>query len=538
MCTTSGFWPRDAATRVVLARHLLHGTPAPDRDDDGFVAACRAVAGLPNPSPTPAQASALARFGFGLRGAEEPLVSILICTFNRAHWLKEAIASAQAQDWPCEIVVVDDGSSDDTDTVLAATPGVLALRHPGNRGKPAALELGMSACRGEAVIVLDDDDKLLPGAVRALATTLFADETLVAVFGDTLVFDDADGAVLDWKPASRLPRELTRRAVLTTIPAMPGATLVRMSAQLDLAPFEPTLVRGQDMDHYLRLSALGPMAAVPLPIQLYRRHDGLRGAAQARWKKHQDPAEHRRRFLGYVQPVFRDRWQADVHGRDEGFAWALGLAERDLPGLAQQELARWPLPDSPHEAWVRARLGLRTRPMRPDEPGWLVLDDGDEGALHALLLALAPTGPVEVVVGQLRESLGSAQLFWPGDYRLESALRPRARVLRLASSAAPEWRSPPVHGAWLPAFPPSQVATALSAIAGWPLPERTRAVRGDALLPITTRCIQMRSPDVSTALAATADVLERLPTWIPARALAATTCRRAGLTREADVLAG
>jgi hypothetical protein len=539
MSVSTGFAPRDLPTRLQVGRHLLGlATEPPPPDADGYLAACSAIAGRPAPAAGPGDGVALQRLGLaGPVPADAPLVSILICTFNRAVWLREAIASAQAQDWPCEIVVVDDGSTDDTEAVLATTAGVLTLRHAQNRGKPAALELGMGVCRGEAVLVLDDDDKLLPGAIRTLAAALFADDSLVAVYGETLVFDDATGDLLDWRPATRLPGSLTRRAALTTIPAMPGATLIRMAAQVQLAPFEPSLVRGQDMDHFLRLSALGPMAAVPVPIQLYRRHDGLRGAAGARWKKHTDPAEHRRRFLGYVQPVFRERWLADRHDRAEGFAWALGLAERDLPGLAAQELARWPLPDSPHEAWIRERVGQRTRPAPADGPPWLILDDGDDGALVALLAELDPHAPVEVVLPRAHDSVAHAQVFWPGVYRVESTMTPRRGPVRLASSASPEWRPPVVDASWVPAIPQREVAPALSAITGWAVPSRSRAPRCAAgALMFTQRCAAMRSSALNVALAATADVLERFPTWTPARALGAAVCRHAGLENEATAL--
>ena len=417
MVLHNGFRPRDLATRLGVASALMGNTALPT-DDDDFGVACRDVA----------------RARHRQSG---PLVSIVICTYNRASLLPEAVASARAQDWPVEIIVVDDGSTDDTATWLAGQPDLRVLRHFPNRGKPAALETGIAAVRGDAFLVLDDDDRLFPGSVRALAGPLFDDDARVATWGDTIVFDDETGAVVDWRVATRLPASYTRRGVLCTIPALPGATLVRTAAQRRLAPFEPSLVRGQDMDHFLRLAALGPVATVPLPVLCYRRHDGLRGSASGQWRKHADPAEHRRRFLACVQPIFTQRWRDSAHGRDEGFAWALGLLERDCRRQALSELTRWPAPYSSHEAWVRGRAGLSS-PMSPRQT-ILVLDDGDDGALELTLSQLPPGVAVEVICPRPRDTIGTAQIFWPGSYRAANVIRqPAGRRLAVGAEVIVE----------------------------------------------------------------------------------------------------
>ena len=532
MSLISGLRPRAPEARLAWARHVLLGGPAPDDDGrDGIAAALRALA-LAEPAG--------GRGGMSDAPAR-PLVSILICTYNRDRWLAEAIASAHAQSWPVEVVVVDDGSDDGTAALLEAQAGITWVRHPENRGKPAALETGLALVRGAAYLVLDDDDLLLPGAVAALAEPLFADDALVATFGDTLVFDDATGQIVEWREASRLPGAMGRRAALTTIPAMPGATLVRSAVQATLAPFEPSLIRGQDMDHFLRLSAAGPWEGVPLPVQLYRRHDGMRGAAGARWQKHRDPAEHRARFLGCVQPVFLRRWRASDHDRAEGFAWALGLFERGLFAEAETELGRWPGPWSAHESAVRERLGHAPRAgsagASPSAVATLLIDDGDDGALAALLGTRGADGSLEVITTAATPSVGAAQLFWPGTYRIQARLAPRTGPVQLLLSSAPAWLPPAVDAADLPPLPPRDAALALALALGWPLPRATRAVRGaPPPHPIVGRCLAARTRPLPEALAAAADVVQALPAWRPGRAMAAALCERAGLAQEAREL--
>jgi glycosyltransferase involved in cell wall biosynthesis len=82
-----------------------------------------------------------------------PLVSIVIPTFNRARQISEAVLSCRRQTHPnCEIIVVDDGSSDDTPAVVAAlareTGHELRLILQANAGASSARNAGLAACRG------------------------------------------------------------------------------------------------------------------------------------------------------------------------------------------------------------------------------------------------------------------------------------------------------------------------------------------------------------------------------------------------------
>lgn len=101
-----------------------------------------------------------------------PLVSIVVPTYNRASLACRAIDSALAQTWPAiEVVVVDDGSTDDTSAALeayASDPRVVCVRHELNRGATAAKNTGLDRLTGEFATILDSDDTLVPGAVERL----------------------------------------------------------------------------------------------------------------------------------------------------------------------------------------------------------------------------------------------------------------------------------------------------------------------------------------------------------------------------------
>src|SRR5688500_17208365 len=91
--------------------------------------------------------------------------SVVVTCFNHAGYLPDALRSVLEQTVaPCEIIVVDDGSTDDTSTVAAAFDRVRVVRQS-NQGLSAARNAGLRACSGDFVIFLDADDRLLPRAI-------------------------------------------------------------------------------------------------------------------------------------------------------------------------------------------------------------------------------------------------------------------------------------------------------------------------------------------------------------------------------------
>ncbi|MGD9583400.1 MAG: glycosyltransferase family 2 protein [Lysobacterales bacterium] len=116
------------------------------------------------------------------------LVSTVIPVYNRAAMLREAVASVLAQTWrPIEIVIVDDGSTDDTPAVaaaLAAThPQIVRCLRQDNAGPGVARQLGLEASQGELVQFLDSDDLLLPEKFALQVKGLRADPEAGIAYG-------------------------------------------------------------------------------------------------------------------------------------------------------------------------------------------------------------------------------------------------------------------------------------------------------------------------------------------------------------------
>src|SRR5438477_4156439 len=98
-------------------------------------------------------------------GSDVPVVSIIIPCYNQAHFLRNAIESARHQSYPhIEVVVVDDGSTDNTERIAREYSGVLCVRQK-NTGLAGARNTGIRSSIGEFMVFLDADDMLLPNAV-------------------------------------------------------------------------------------------------------------------------------------------------------------------------------------------------------------------------------------------------------------------------------------------------------------------------------------------------------------------------------------
>ena len=120
---------------------------------------------------------------------KSPFLTILIPTFNRAALLTQALDSAFIDDLSdrsmFEVIVIDDGSTDDTSERLAArvqSGDIEYLRMPENRGTAAARNAGIDAARGTWIAYLDSDNRLLPGALELLIAELRVVPESVGIF--------------------------------------------------------------------------------------------------------------------------------------------------------------------------------------------------------------------------------------------------------------------------------------------------------------------------------------------------------------------
>jgi len=136
-----------------------------------------------------------------------PSLSVVIPTWNRAALLPAAIASVRAQGHPSlELIVVDDGSTDETPALLRVRNDVDVVIHQDNAGPAAARNAGIRRARGEWIGFLDSDDLWTPDALRRHAAAVVEHGAHSIVLGESC-FTGVDGSAPDpaWLPADDPP---------------------------------------------------------------------------------------------------------------------------------------------------------------------------------------------------------------------------------------------------------------------------------------------------------------------------------------------
>ena len=137
----------------------------------------------------------------GVDASVRPRVSILINNHNYARYLPEAIESALRQTWQgTEVIVVDDGSTDDSLAVISRYDGRLTSIAQPNRGQAAALNAGFSHSTGDLVIFLDADDRLLPDACERAISAWSQHPTTGKIQFRMQVIDAAGNTTGEHKP--------------------------------------------------------------------------------------------------------------------------------------------------------------------------------------------------------------------------------------------------------------------------------------------------------------------------------------------------
>ncbi len=214
-------------------------------------------------------------------GAQRPLVSAIVTTYNRSALLREALDSVmgvlgQGDTFDLETIVVDDASTDDTEAVVARYPARY-IRNPVNRGLSASRNIGIAASRGKYVAFLDDDDVWLPQRFRAQVAALEAHPEVGVAYSPCL--STVDGVPLPDGPAGAFegPSGDVFRALLLRGNFLSGSVLgvlVRRSAFELAGQFRALGI--EDYEMWLRLARHVPFVCIPGPVAIRRwSRDGM-----------------------------------------------------------------------------------------------------------------------------------------------------------------------------------------------------------------------------------------------------------------------
>lgn len=196
----------------------------------------------------------------------EARVAVVIPCYRQGHFLAGAIESAIRQSVPpSEIIVVDDGSDDDTSQVARRYSEVTLVRHE-NRGLAAARNSGLRLASSEKIVFLDADDRLLPDAVLAGLRCFEANPDAGFVYG---AFCEVRGEA---RNRGFSPVGTHRDLIRSNWVCCPAAVMFDRGKLLEVDGFDESLAMCEDWDCYLRLSRSFPFAAHPAVVADYVKH--------------------------------------------------------------------------------------------------------------------------------------------------------------------------------------------------------------------------------------------------------------------------
>jgi glycosyltransferase involved in cell wall biosynthesis len=202
-------------------------------------------------------------------------VSVIIPAYNGDRYIGEAINSILAQTYDnYEIIVVDDGSTDNTAQVIQQYGEQIQYFSQTNQGVAASRNLGLNAAKGEYIAFLDQDDLFLPQKLLDQVTLLEENPSLGIANSGWQIVDQQGQVKAAVEPWEKIP-QLNLADLIIWKPVFLGAMLFRYSWLKRSGGFDTTLEQTPDVDLVLRLAALGCAAAwVKQTTVKYRQHDG------------------------------------------------------------------------------------------------------------------------------------------------------------------------------------------------------------------------------------------------------------------------
>ena len=243
-----------------------------------------------------------------------PTVSVVVCAFNAAETIGDCLASLERVDYPSlEVIVVDDGSKDETASIARLHPRVQLIQTP-NRGLSVARNVGLQASTSDIVVYVDADVRVEPSWLAHLIQP-FAAPTVVLAGGPNVVPHD-DG----WfaQCVARSPGAPAHVLLDDRIAEhVPGCNLaIRRTALLDIGGFDPIYLRaGDDVDVGWRLQDRGGVLAFSSSALVWHHH---RDRLAAYWRQQVGYGEgeawlrasHQHRFAG-----LRISWRGRIYSR-------------------------------------------------------------------------------------------------------------------------------------------------------------------------------------------------------------------------------
>jgi len=198
---------------------------------------------------------------------EKPKVSVIIPTYNRAELLPRAIKSVLEQTYQdFEIIVVDDGSTDNTEEVIKEfqeqDKRIKYIKHDKNKGGSAARNTGIKAAKGKYVAFLDSDDEWLQNKLECEVKILNNNKNCIICSTGYTFINERTGKIISktiFKNQWVSYKDVLRGKCLTTN----DFTVIRKAA-IDIGGFDEKLPARQDWDFWIRITSIGRGIQIPI----------------------------------------------------------------------------------------------------------------------------------------------------------------------------------------------------------------------------------------------------------------------------------
>jgi glycosyltransferase involved in cell wall biosynthesis len=276
----------------------------------------------------------------------EPLISVIIPSYNYGHFVCDAVRSALAQTYShAEVIVVDDGSTDDTRERLAQFGDRIHYYYQENQGLSAARNTGIQLARGDFVAFLDSDDAWHPQKLEIQMRCLVRYPDVRLIGSRKRTDSPAEWPLFD-TGAEPPKRDVTLKDLIIRGRFSPSSVLLDKSCLDSLTPFHTDLRSAEDRDLWIRIAARFRIITIDLPLVYYRVHGSSMSRAAARME-HFERMVLARAFASI--PALRQRWLL----RNKAFSTASFSAawryrEAGMTGdairLIVRSLLQWPFP--------------------------------------------------------------------------------------------------------------------------------------------------------------------------------------------------
>lgn len=227
--------------------------------------------------------------------ADQPVVSIVVPAYNHGRYLDACLESVLAQSYPAvELIVLDDGSTDETPAVLERYGDRFRWERQPNMGQSATLNKGWGMSRGDILGYLSADDILLPDAAAEAVAVFQARPDVVAAYPDFTLIDSGSRPLRQ----VRAP-DYNAVSLLLDLVCQPGpGAFFRRSAWNLAGPWNPLLRQNPDLDFWMRLALQGDFARIPKTLACFRQHEASQTYRRADPARAEEPLVIIKGFLG------------------------------------------------------------------------------------------------------------------------------------------------------------------------------------------------------------------------------------------------